>query len=93
MFEAIQFCVISALELLGKFSTFLHDCVRMKLAKHCIVTSYAVASWISARVIAFGTAADARKLTYSSARVPCLSLSFALECQDKKSDGFWLPSV
>ena len=42
---------------------FLHDWVHMKSAKHRMVTSCAVAPWTSVRVIAFGTAADARKLT------------------------------
>ena len=77
----------------GSILMFLHDCVCMRLAKHCMVISCVVASWISARVIAFGITADARKLTYSSARVPCLSSSLRLECLDKKSNGFWLPSV
>ena len=30
----------------GSFSMFLHDCVHMKMAKHCTVVSCAIAFWI-----------------------------------------------
>ena len=38
-------------------------------------------------VMALGTAAEARKLTYSSSSAPCVPPSVKLECHDRKSQG------
>ena len=64
----------------------------MRFAKHCIVTSRVVASWISARVIAFGTAAVARKLTQSPARVLCFVLVICTGVSGKEA-GWILASL
>ena len=46
----------------GSYSMFLHDFVHMRLAKHCMVMSCAVDSWILAKVIAFGTGGWCKKI-------------------------------
>ena len=59
----------------------------MMSAKRCRVMSSDVASLISSKVIALGTAAADRKLTYSSAILLCVVLSLLAECLDRKSEG------
>ena len=49
----------------GSFSMFLHDWVRVRLAKHCMM--WHLVLLLLGFWLAFGTAADARKSTYSSA--------------------------